>query len=354
MPQPGEPIADQGRKILFNSGLVGAISINNLTRMRNIFSLALLLTALLTTTTNTCAADDNAFRKSIEPLLGRWDLTVTDGAQSFPSWLEVSLSGHRTLVGRYVGQFGSARPVSKIDFDPSAAKFRFTVPPQWESRTNDVVVEGALESDKLTGRVLNDAGKFIPFQGQRAPTLVRAHEPAWGQPIELFNGKDLTNWKPRHTNSKHGWIVRDGLLVNDKPGVDLMTERKFTDFKLRAQFRYPKGSNSGIYLRGRYEVQIEDNYGREPESHLIGGVYGFLTPRLNTAKPAGEWQTIEVTLVGRVLTVNLNGEPIIERQAIPGPTGGALDSDEAAPGPILIQGDHGKVEFKSLTLAPAQ
>jgi hypothetical protein len=333
--------------------------------MRKTFSLTLLLLiALLGSPANTRAADDNAFRKAIEPLLDRWDLTVTDGAQSFPSWLEISLSGHRTLVGRYVGQFGSARPVSKIDFDPATAKFRFTVPPQWESRTNDVIVEGAVleflrkdgwhEANKLTGRILNDAGKYIPFQGQRAPTLVRAHEPTWGQPIELFNGKDLTNWKPRHTNAKHGWIVRDGLLINATPGHDLMTDRKFTDFKLRAEFRYPKGSNSGLYLRGRYEVQIEDNYGREPESHLIGGVYGFLTPRVNTAKPAGEWQTIEITIVGRVLTVILNGEPIIERQAIPGPTGGALDSDEAAPGPLLIQGDHGKVEFKSLTLTPAE
>lgn len=167
----------------------------------------------------------------------------------------------------------------------------------------------------------------VPFEGKRAPSLIRVHQPTWGQPIELFNGQDLTGWKPRHTNAKHGWIVQDGLLVNDKPGIDLMTERKFTDFKLRAEFRYPKGSNSGLYLRGRYEVQIEDNYRRDPESHLIGGVYGFLTPSVNTAKPAGEWQTIEITLVGRVVTIVLNGEPIIKRQTIPGPTGGALMSN---------------------------
>jgi hypothetical protein len=319
--------------------------------MRNLIAT---LAFLFFTTAQVAAADDNAFRKAIEPLLGRWDLTVTDGAQAYPSWLEISLSGRSALVGSYVGQFGSARPVSKIEFDPATAKFRFAVPPQWEPRTNNVIVEGALKDNKLSGQVLNDAGKFIPWQGQRAPLLVSAKSPTWGQPIELFNGRDLTGWKARNANVKHGWIGKDGALFNSTPGNDLMTEQKFSDFKLRAEFRYPKGSNSGIYLRGRYEVQIEDNFGRDPESHLVGGVYGFLTPRLNSAKPAGEWQTMEITLVGRVLTVVFNGEPIIERQPIPGPTGGALDSDEGAPGPILLQGDHGKVEFKSLTLTPAQ
>lgn len=299
------------------------------------------------------ASADDAFRAAAQPLLGRWDLTVRDGAQSYPSWIEISRSGYRTLVGSYVGQFGSARPISKIEFDPRTSKFRFSIPPQWEARTNDVIVEGVFENGKLSGRVLNDAGKFLDWQAQRAPTLISPKEPAWGSAIELFNGHDLSGWVARG-GAKHGWTVQDGVLSNAKPGVDLMTERKFGDFKLRAEFRYPKGSNSGIYLRGRYEAQIEDNYGREPESHLIGGIYGFLTPRLNTSKPAGEWQTMEITLVGRVVTIMLNGEPIIERQPIPGPTGGALDSNEGEPGPILLQGDHGKVEFKSLTLTPGK
>src|SRR5204862_2340807 len=136
------------------------------------------------------------------------------------------------------------------------------------------------------------------------------------------NGRDLTGWKPRSTTVKNGWLVRDGMLVNAQPGNDLLTERTLTDFKLYAEFRYPKGSNSGIYLRGRYEVQIEDNFGEEPDSHKIGGIYGFLTPCVNAAKPAGEWQTLDVTLVGRAVTILLNGERVIDRQAIPGITGG--------------------------------
>jgi hypothetical protein len=151
---------------------------------------------------------------------------------------------------------------------------------------------------------------------------------------------------------KNGWVVRDALLVNAVPGNNLLTAEKFTDFKLQAEFRYPKGSNSGIYLRGRYEVQIEDNYGDEPDSHKIGGIYGFLTPSVNAAKKAGEWQCLEITLVGRVVSIVLNGERIIDRQTIPGITGGAIESDEASPGHILLQGDHGPIEFRRLMLTP--
>ena len=300
------------------------------------------------------AADRDAFVKAAQPLLGRWDLTVNNSGQEYPSWLQFELSGYRTLVGAYVGQFGSVRPISKIDFDPNTRHFRFVVPPQWERRTNEIVVEGTLEGETLRGTVPNDDGKAVPFAGRHAPALVREREPRWGQTIELFNGRDLTGWKLRNANAKNGWRIENGSLSNAEPGNDLMTERRFTDFKLHAEFRFPKGSNSGIYLRGRYEVQIEDDFGREPSSHFIGGVYGFLTPRINNAKQAGEWQTVDITLVGRVVTIVLNGEPIIERQAIPGITGGAIDSHEENPGPILIQGDHGKVEFRKLTLTAAE
>jgi hypothetical protein len=313
--------------------------------------ISLALSMALIASLRSFAADRDAVKAS--PLLGRWDLTVNDGNHQYPSWVEIRLSGYRTLVGSYVGQFGSVRPISKIDFDTNSSAFRFVVPPQWERRTNDIVVEGKLESESLSGTVPNDDGKPVPFQGKRAPLLVRDHEPKWDHVIELFNGRDLTGWKPRNPNAKNGWQVRDGLLANVSPGNDLMTERQFTDFSLHAEFRYPKGANSGIYLRGRYEVQIEDDFGLEPESHLIGGVYGFLTPRVNSSKKPGEWQTLDVILLGRVVTIMLNGQPIIERQAIPGITGGALDSHEENPGPILIQGDHGQVEFRKITLAPA-
>jgi hypothetical protein len=285
-------------------------------------------------------------------VIGRWDLTVQGADGTYPSWVEVRKSGHRTLVGSFVGRFGSARPISRVEFE--AGRVRFSVPPQWEERKDDLRFEGLLDGDTLRGHTTDEKGRRLEWTARRAPALKRAKAPAWGEPIELFNGKDLSGWKPRQAKAKNGWVVRDGLLVNDRPGNDLLTERKFTDFKLHVEFRYPKGSNSGVYLRGRYEVQIEDNYGEEPDSHKIGGVYGFLTPSVNAAKKPGEWQTMDLTLVGRVVSVVHNGERIIDRQTIPGITGGALDSDEGAPGPILLQGDHGRVEFRKVTLTPAQ
>jgi hypothetical protein len=297
------------------------------------------------------AADDRA-RPPESAVLGRWDLTVRGPEGEYPSWLEVRKSGHRTLVGSFVGQFGSARPISRVEFD--GGRVRFTVPPQWEERPDDLRFEGRLEDDALRGETTDAKGRPLTWTARRAPALQRDRSPAWGEPVALFSGKDLSGWKPRHPEAKNGWSARDGILVNAVAGTDLLTERTFTDFRLQAEFRYPKGSNSGIYLRGRYEVQIEDNYGQEPDSHRIGGVYGFLTPSANAAKPAGEWQTLDVTLVGRVVTVLLNGERILDRQTIPGITGGALDSDEGAPGPVLLQGDHGPIEFRRLTLTPGK
>ena len=269
-------------------------------------------------------------------IIGRWDVTVHGADGDYPSWFEISRSGRKTLVGGYVGQFGSVRPVSRVDFENG--KFRFTVPPQWEHRTDDVTYEGRIDGEFLRGETTDDHGKRVAWEARRAPALKRTAEPKWGSPIELFDGKSLDGWKPQLASVKNGWIAKDGMLVNATPGNNLMTDRKFTDFKLTTEFRYAKGSNSGVYLRGRYEVQIEDNFGQEPDSHKIGGIYGFLTPRINAGRPAGEWQTLAVTLVGREVTVTLNGERVIERQSIPGITGGGSRQQRRRTGTDLASG----------------
>ncbi|HEV3117376.1 MAG TPA: DUF1080 domain-containing protein [Gemmataceae bacterium] len=307
----------------------------------------LLLSAAVAVTSATLKQADN---RQGQEIIGRWDLTVKAPDGDYPSWLEVRLSGRRTLVGSFVGRFGSARPISRVDF--TDGKVSFSLPPQWEDRKDDQHFEAQLEGDTLLGSTTDEQRRRLTWTGRRAPALKRKRMPHWGQEIEVFNGKDLTGWKPRSPRTKNGWTVRDGLLVNATPGNDLVSEQKFTDFKLHAEFRYPKGSNSGIYLRGRYEVQIEDDYGEEPDSHKIGGIYGFLTPSVNAGKMPDEWQDLDITLVGRVVTITLNGAPIIDRQIIPGITGGALDSDEGSPGPIMLQGDHGPISFRRVTLTP--
>jgi hypothetical protein len=300
-------------------------------------------------------ATDSLFKKQVPPpIVGRWDVTMHGLQGDYPSWFEVQQSGYRTLVGSYVGRTGSARPIAKVEYDSASRRFRFAVPPQWERRLDDVVIEGVRDGDTARGSMVDEKGNRVEWDARRAPTLSRDAATAWGEAKELFNGKDLAGWHTRWPEKANGWVVRDGFLANAKPGNDLITDEKFTDFTLAAEFRYPPRSNSGIYLRGRYEVQIEDTRGREVDSHNSGGVYGFLTPSLDAARAAGEWQTLEITLVGRAVTVVLNGERIIDRQPIPGVTGGALDSAEGEPGPILIQGDHGPIEFRKLAITPAK
>lgn len=159
---------------------------------------------------------------------------------------------------------------------------------------------------------------------------------------------------PRNPNHENKWQVENEMLINTQRGVDLVTRQKFTDFKLHLEYHFPEGSNSGIYLRGRYEVQIEDNYGKEPGSLRAGGVYGFVTPNKMAIKPAGEWNTCDITFLGRKVTVVLNDELIIDNVEIPGITGGALDSREAEPGPFMLQGDHGPIRFRNILLTPVK
>ena len=290
-------------------------------------------------------------RDASDALLGRWDLVVQRGTQTSPSWLEVERSGRATLVGQFVGSGGSARPIARIDFTDGT--FRFAIPPQWESNPKDIAFEGRLEGDRITGSMTSGDGQKVTWSGTRAPSLRRTGRPAWGEPITLFNGKSLDGWQPvgRRENK---WGAADGILQNADSGANLVTARKFDDFKLHLEFRVPKGSNSGVYLRGRYELQIDDASGLEPSSHHLGGVYGFIAPSENAAKPSGEWQSIDVTLVGRMLTYELNGKTVICNREIPGITGGALDSAEADAGPLLLQGDHGPVDYRNVVITPAK
>jgi Domain of Unknown Function (DUF1080) len=284
------------------------------------------------------------------PFTGRWDITINRPGGDAPSWLEMTWSGDRVLVGQFVGRVGSARPISRIDV--SGDTLRFSIPPQWEPGDSDERFEGVLEHDRLSGWMTDPAGNRSSWSARRAPTLRRSTTPRWGRPVTLFNGVDLTRWEPLGSNSQ--WKVVDRVLTNAAAGANLATRDSFTDFKLHVEFRYPPAGNSGVYLRGRYEVQVEDTPGVEPKNDGLGSIYGFLMPSEKAAKQPGEWQTYDITLVGRIVTVVLNGRRIICEQSIPGITGGALDSDESAPGRIFLQGDHGPIEYRNIVLTPSK
>jgi hypothetical protein len=281
-------------------------------------------------------------------LEGRWDMTINMADHEMPSWLEVRHSGTHTLVGDYVGGGGSARPISKINY--SAGKFNFTIPPQWESGS-DLYFEGTFDGNRLSGNLTAADGKNYSWTAVRAPSLHRTSKAAWGTPVKLFNGTSLNGW---HAQGPNQWKAEKGILVSPHSGSNLVTDSRFNDFKLHIEFRYPQGSNSGVYLRGRYEVQIADSKGLEPSKDQLGALYGFIEPTEMAAKEAGAWQSYDITLIGRMVTVVCNGKTIICNRPIPGITGGAIDSKEGEPGPILIQGDHGPVEFRNIILTPAR
>jgi hypothetical protein len=284
-----------------------------------------------------------------DAIVGRWDITIQTPDGNLPSWLEIRRSGSRTLVGQFVGVVGSARPISRVDVRDG--EVGFAIPPQWEEGAHDLSFEGRLQGDRLAGSLTFPDGKRFNWTANRAPALRRRTNPTWGQPIRLFNGTDLTGW---HVLGESQWGVTNGVLRNARAGGNLVTDRTFTDFKLQVEFRYPKGSNSGVYLRGRHELQIVDSIAAEPANDLLGAVYGFLAPSEVAARKPDEWQSFDITLVGRMITVVVNGRTVICNREIPGITGGALDSDEGAPGPLFLQGDHGPVEFRNITLTPAK
>jgi hypothetical protein len=285
----------------------------------------------------------------VPAIIGRWDITIDFQGKKLPSWLEVHHSGIKTLVGEFVGVGGSARPISKVNFDDG--KVSFSIPPQWEQGDGDVSLTGTLQGDALSGTITFSDGKTYNFSAVRAPSLERTGQPVWGKAVQLFDGKDLKGW---HATEENQWIVENDVLKSPRSGPNLITDNTFNDFKLHIEFRYPKGSNSGVYLRGRYEMQIEDDEPGQQLKEQLGAIYGFIAPSEKAGKGPGEWQTYDITLLGRMLTVQLNGKTIICDREIPGITGGAINSNEGEPGPLYIQGDHGPIEYKNIVITPAQ
>lgn len=284
-----------------------------------------------------------------ESPLGRWDLVIRDTTVSFPGWLELRREGG-VLAGRMQWGWGHATPLDSIRID--GTRVSFVWPDEGNRRAPASRGTGRVRPGGLTLELTGLEGRTWVITGRRAPRLARSPRDtaSWGEPIDLL-AAGLAQWAARDT--ANGWKLADGVLSNTTPSSDLVSKLPLDDFKLHVEVRVPRQGNSGIYLRGRHEVQVLDSHGKPAGSREMGGVYGQVTPLANPARPAGEWQTLDLTFVGRRLKAVLNGVTIHDFAEIPGVTGGALDSDEGAPGPLLLQGDHTAVEYRNIRVTPA-
>jgi hypothetical protein len=301
------------------------------------------------------------------PFLGRWALTIPGGGAG---WLGVTEKDGKLSASILWGG-GSVVPVNavKVEGDKlvltriqeSGARGKKTTATETITATRD---GDSLKLTTVTKRGNGPESKPANFTGKRIPPLPGKPDLTkvkFGAPVVLFDGKNLDAWKLTDPGATSGWSIEDGVLVNKPVQPDpkkhinygnLRTVAEFEDFKLKLEVNVSKNENSGVYLRGIYEVQVCDSYGKKLDSHNMGGLYSRITPAVNAEKPPGEWQTMELTLVDRHATVVLNGTKIIDNEPLLGCTGGAMWSDEFRPGPIYLQGDHTGVKYRNIVIMP--
>lgn len=289
---------------------------------------------------------------AIKPFLGKWDLTVKTPTGDYPSWIELSEAQGRTKA-LVVGFGGSATPAARAQVENGTIEV--SMPSHPEDYEGAEQFKGKLVKGELVGTAVGPHGAAWHWTGRRAPALEPQPAPKWGKPIRLFNGKNLDGWKLRHPKQPDVWKIEHGILVKDGSSSGIVTNSRFKNFKLHLQFKCGPMSNSGVYLRGRYEVQIETDSADQPPQNHTGAVYGFLAPNPEQPRRPGVWQTFDITFVGRTVTVVQNGVTVIDQKEIPGITGGAINSAEWAPGPIELQGsEKGVVSFRDIVLTPAE
>jgi hypothetical protein len=278
--------------------------------------------------------------------VGRWDLTLKGPNGTYPDWLEI-VEKDGKLNGRFQPRGGAVRPLVAAKVEGSHLLVTVASATEYAPETIwDLTEQGG----KLTGSQKRGDQSDTTIAGVRAPELNRPTPKGWTKPEPLFNGKDLTGWEPVNNPSNSHWVVKNGELLNEAKGSNIRTTKTFNDFKLHIEVNCPEHCNSGIYLRGRYEIQVGTEGGKLP-SHEMGAVYGYFAPAVDMPMGSGEWQKFDITLVGRHVTVLRNGVKIHDNQELPGITGGALDSNEAEPGPIFLQGDHdGGMRYRNITI----
>ena len=288
---------------------------------------------------------------------GRWDITpVSPRPRAW--WVELTGVGTPKATGKFVSAFGGdMNNIDTITVENGELRFVINAPNRaGKAAAGNSVYRAKLVGGKLEGTQETEGAKSAPVKwtGVRAPKIDEKDDGSWkkGKPVAVFNGKDLSGWKPTVPGAEMKWSVENGVLKNAPPTTDIITEQKFWNFELHVDFRIVERSNSGIALRGRYEIQILEDYGKPPNSHGAAALYSRIAPSVNASKPAGEWQSYDIRLVGRTLTVVHNGVKVLDKVQVDGLTAMANNADEGEPGPFIVQGDHSNVEIKSFVVTP--
>jgi hypothetical protein len=282
--------------------------------------------------------------------LGRWNLTGTGADANRVYWLEVTEQAGQ-LKGMFLNRSSSPLALASVKIEGDTLVFQL---PAGRENKPGTEFRARLEGGKLIGSHL-ERDRTINWVGVRPPKWPAANANAkhtYDKPVELFDGKSFDAFVPQSGDKITNWAIENGIATNTPPSSNLVSKQKFKDFRIQAEYKLGPESNSGIYLRGRYELQVLDDFGKPVESHGHMSIYGWTAPLVNASKPTGEWQTMEAILVGNRVTVVLNGQKVHDNAEIQAITGGALDADEAAPGPILLQGDHAKVWYRKVTVTP--
>jgi hypothetical protein len=305
---------------------------------------------------------------------GRWAL---DPASGGAGWLGVDKDAG-FWDARLLWSGGAVAPVASVVRDGEALQVtRLREIRRTDSRGGVVRVHQLTETfrmeregDSLRGvrsYPVQDGSAILheSFTGRRIsalPSRPDLNRVTFAEPVSLFNGRDLGGWALADEGHQNGWSVSpEGWLINRPIPViggpllrfgNLRTLAEFVDFNLTLEVRVPVKGNSGVYLRGIYEVQVADSQGKEGSALNMGAIYSRIPPSVRAEKAAGEWQALDITLVRRHVTVILNGVTVIDNQPLEGITGGALWSDESRPGPIFLQGDHTGVDYRNLVLRP--